>query len=655
MNDKRLKGFVERKGDGIAVNGWTITKAVPFQFEGECYAVNPNAILTINCTSKCNANCFFCYNASTFMRDKEYVPSVAPELLRVLRFARCANIQTAALSGGEPTLQPEALIQLTQTVARYAFPIIRLHTNGAFLGKPVCFEGEVLPLWKHLENAGLRDVSISAADFRRQQNMDIMNTDTLPFITAYLPAIINSGLHVRLSCYLCPQGIYTAEEVQGYLRFWQTYGVASFIFRLSPFPGASAYLEQLTASFCESGWRICFQQKKDNAIIYELARGEERMSFSCTREETDPDQKIRRLIFMPDLVTYTSWIDQSSYLFEDDGARLVAAASEVSGPRDGYPAAKWNVFIPAYITQDSGQTIDLHVHSQVSDGLLAPTEVLQQAASAGIQVLSFAEHNCVHDSPEHLKEAARKLGIEIAFFAVEASTVYCRQGAPFMKFHLLIYAEQAEQLDFLRTQYDPNQPRNDYIRKLYQNAFDHGAVNIPLEEIYRINDPDAPTKKKMLTRSPLARAIAECCGCTEQEAKDMWLPSMPDTLRYQTYLDIAEMIRMAHESGCATVLAHPCWVRPYHRGDVPTEQDLFLVVADLARSGLDGIELSHRLNPLEMRPKLFRLAATLGLIPTGGSDFHGKPRCVFGVNGTVRENLELLQARVRCLRQKAGR
>lgn len=146
----------------------------------------------------------------------------------------------------------------------------------------------------------------------------------------------------------------------------------------------------------------------------------------------------------------------------------------------------------------------------------------------------------------------------------------------------------------------------------------------------------------MFVRTPLANAISECCGVTPEEAKTRYLPKMPDEERYRQYLDTSEMIALAHQNGCVAVLAHPGWIRPYSVQQQLDEEDLWLAITDLAWQGLDGVEISHRLNSFSMREKLFRLSVGLGLISTGGSDFHGKPRCAWRVNGTTEENLTRL-------------
>lgn len=650
MNEKELCTEAYQSGNVVIAKDQVFTKANLVEFDKKKYAVNPQAMLTINCTSRCNANCFFCYNRLTFMRDEMYVACDSPKLERAMEFAWRSGIRTVTLTGGEPTLDQEKLLGLLKKAKEKGFPTVRLHTNGALLNRSWQYEGKQQPLWKHLADCHLDELSISIADYRSERNQQIMKIDNLSQIRQYLPQLIKQGISVRFSCYLCEQGVHTAEEIQQYLVFAKEQGVRSVIFRIAPQDDAKdqKYLAVLREDLKMKGWQLGYHHEKSDSIIFEFWKDGMSLTLSHVREEEDHDAKIRRLIYMPDQVIYTSWIDPSSYLFSDDAQVIGASANQEMVMADwDYPGNVWNKKTPEYLFLAEGQTIDLHVHSLVSDGLCTPSEVLQNAAKAGIRTLVFAEHNCLHDSPGKLIQAAASYGISIPMLGVEFSTVYCVNGVPDMKIHLLIYGKCLEQFSFMSQMYNPNEPRNVHMRKLYEQAVSEHLLDVTWKEIYAIADCAAPSEKKMFVRTPLAQAIARYCGITPDQAKEHYLASMPDEERYQQYLDTAKVIATARQNGCVAVLAHPGWIRAYEKGTVRTELDLFAAIADLAKHGLDGIEVSHRLNSPEMREKMYRLCVKLNLIPTGGSDYHGKSRCVFGVNGTTWENLQLLMEKIK--------
>ena len=650
MNDKELDCAAYQDGFSVVAGGQTLTKARLVAYEGRNYAVNPRAILTINCTAQCNAQCFFCYNRLTFLPSGEYCDSQSPELARAIKFARQSGISVASISGGEPTLSPQNLLCLVKTLKAAGFPTVRLHTNGLLLGRLLTFGSTEKPLWRFLEEHGVNELSLSIADDRAVQNQRIMGINNLQAVLALIPELVESNLCVRFSCYLCSEGIWTPKDIRRYLEFAHENGVKNVIFRKAPLDRAQdmKYFHNIDAALRAAGWECNSCCQKSDALIGEFLHREDptrSVMFSCVSEEPDPDAKIRRLIYMPDKVLYTSWIDPASYLFPSDAKRVVSSLLEGDRGEETVCVEQFHS-VPGYIYQDTGQTIDLHVHSLVSDGLRTPCEVLRDAASAGIHKLVFTEHNCLHDDPQALAAFAQEQGIQIPFWGVEVSTVYTVDTVPTLKFHLLVYAKSAQQLSFLEWKYNPNTPRNQYLRKLYDRLRSDGVIEKEWDDLFYIKDPII-TRKKMFTRTPVAQAIAESCGIYTGAAKTRYLPPMAYEERYRDYLDTVDIMRLAHENGCVVVLAHPGWIRPYQEGQSADEKDLWLAIVRLAHAGLDGLEISHRLNDSNRRGKLYHLAHGLGLIPTGGSDYHGKPRCTFGVNGTTEENLQCLIAKMK--------
>ena len=309
MNEKRLKLPVSQGKSGVVSAGQVIGKAMLVEEADAYYAVNPNAIITVNCVAACNARCFFCYNRQTFMRCGSYVSADHPCIERALRFARKAGICRAGLSGGEPTLCPKELLALAEKLRDAGFAQIRLHTNGLLLSEKLRFAEREAPLYAHLRVAGITDVSISVADHRPERNKAIMGVDNIKGLCVVLSALLDSGVHIRFSSFLCPEGLYNADEAEDYLRWGLNLGVRQFIFRIpfAPDGVAPTLLEQVEKRLLERGYTLRYSHCKSDSVIYELETPDSSVSLSCAREEPDPDQKIRRLIYMPDNVLYTSW------------------------------------------------------------------------------------------------------------------------------------------------------------------------------------------------------------------------------------------------------------------------------------------------------------------------------------------------------------
>lgn len=651
MNEKELS-LTAYESEGCVYAGDEVyKKACLVEYKGKKYAINPNAMLTINCTAMCNAHCQFCYNGITFMRDENYVQDDSEELQRVIDVARAAKINVATLTGGEPTLFPQKLLKLARKVKNGGFPIIRMHTNGYMLNTLVEFDGKEKKLWKHLVDEGVNNISISMADYRAEKNKAIMGLDNGAVIDKYVYDMVNDNVQVRLSCYMCEAGVCSYEDLLNYINYGFERKIYSYIFRIAPEINKAGVIsvDDIARKLKEDGWNTKYHHEKTDSIIYEFEHNNTKISLSCVGEEIDQDRKIRRLIYMPDKVVYTSWIDPTSFLFDDDAEKIVSLAVREDQRKCGdYPGHIWNIDSMSEVLDKSDYNIDCHVHSSVSDGLFSPTEVIKRAAHSGIKSMVFAEHNCLHDNPELLKATGKKYGVDIPLLCVEYNTVYCENGNPKIKMHMLIYGKNKEQFAFMNELYNPNSPRNNYAKSKYTELFEAGIISEKWDDIYSMAaDDETEATRKMFLRGPMAETISKHEGISVEEAKDKYLPQLTDRERYEQYIDAAELIKKAHENGCVAVLAHPGWVRSYSENDNCDFTDVLRAIVRLAKLGLDGIEVSHRLNDKEVQKRLFKLATLLGLVITGGSDYHGKERCTFRENGTTPDNYHSLMERLK--------
>ena len=171
------------------------------------------------------------------------------------------------------------------------------------------------------------------------------------------------------------------------------------------------------------------------------------------------------------------------------------------------------------------------------------------------------------------------------------------------------------------------------------------------DDIYSIEDTNLKISlpKKQYTRTPLAEEVANILNISLEESKERYVESLPRKDRYKdnSWLNIKNVIEKCNKLGYVTILAHPAWIRNFNEeGRELGMEDLFNAIIDLKSAGLDGIEIGHRLNSKDSQIKLLNLAREFDLLTTGGSDFHGKPRCVFGVYGTTYEEFLQLKNRV---------
>lgn len=626
-------------------------KARHIEWENKNYIISDKAVLTINCTDRCNAYCFFCYNSITFMKKKSYLNPDSEKISKAYAFARRAGIKIVSYTGGEPTLEPEKLLSLVEMGKASGFEKLRLHTNGFYLTDRMIYQGEEKSLAEHLFGAGLNEISISLASNVSDVNRMIMKLDTKGKVEELLHHGIPEGLKIRLSCFICELGIYTFDQMLGYIKWGIKLGVKNFIFRMTDNSNENVIQRRMleyVKEFLKKGYHLTFSHQKSDSYIYEFESVGCRVALNYATEEPDPDQKIRRLIVMPDEVIYTSWIFPVSYLFKEDKEILLQQCMDMNGDilNDNsrcskYPAEVfWKKKVAAMSGQQETYTVDLHVHSLVSDGKISPCAVIEKLKHAGIRQAVFTEHNSFHDDFQQIQNYASVNGVKIPFQGVEINTVYCKEpGIPYMKFHLLIYGENIEKGRIAQRINNINQVKNQYIVRQYEKLKEKGLVKKALDELYHIDDI-VGTKKKMYTRSQIAREIQEVTGISELRAKEKYLPQIADEERYRDWIDIQEMIEIARQEGAVTILAHPGWLRPFSRETLElTNKELISAIIDMKRWGLDGIEVTHRLNQSETRVLLKNTALTLGMLTTGGSDYHANKNCVIGINGTTEEEL----------------
>jgi predicted metal-dependent phosphoesterase TrpH len=257
-------------------------------------------------------------------------------------------------------------------------------------------------------------------------------------------------------------------------------------------------------------------------------------------------------------------------------------------------------------------TFDLQSHSTCSDGSLQPAAVVAAAAAAGVELLALTDHDTVDGIDEALA-AARAHGIALAP-AVELSTVDVLGE----DFHVLGYGIDhtdvvlAERLE---------QWRGDRARRIERMAErlcdldlppDRGELDARLADGLPLGRPHLAAAAVRAHRERLAPA-----GLAEPSAflEAYLVPGCPAYCRRETPT-VSEAVEAIHEAGGVAVWAHPFW-------DLwsPSEVQDALVRFDAA--GMDGVEAFYATHDREQTLLLVRLAAELGMLTTGSTDFHG--------------------------------
>ncbi|MGH9103752.1 MAG: PHP domain-containing protein [Acidimicrobiales bacterium] len=276
--------------------------------------------------------------------------------------------------------------------------------------------------------------------------------------------------------------------------------------------------------------------------------------------------------------------------------------------------------------------IDLHTHSRRSDGSDSPARIAELAGVAGLTAVALTDHDRLDGIPE-AAEAAARVGVRL----VPGCELSCAWDGGAC--HVLVYFVEPGEGPFqdeLAALQDDRARRN---RSMLQ-ALRAAGVPIGDDELAAEaggSGAGRPHVAALLVRKGVVSSM--------QEAFDLWLGKGRPGYVPKARLSPADVGLMAARSGGLAALAHPLSLGL-------DRADLEGVVRELAEAGFVGLEADYSRYEPEQRLALHRLAATHGLVATGGSDHHGdyKPDLRVGVGqGDLQvpdSSLEELEARL---------
>jgi predicted metal-dependent phosphoesterase TrpH len=291
--------------------------------------------------------------------------------------------------------------------------------------------------------------------------------------------------------------------------------------------------------------------------------------------------------------------------------------------------------------------IDLHTHTDRSDGSVSPPQLVLDAKAMGLEALGITDHDTL-DGYDIAAPLAAQAGLELVC-GIELSTRPDPppDGSRPPSVHLLGYFLQepaAPQFrQWIKGHQDSRRERN---RKLIAKLNSLG-VEITLEEVQVLG--------KHLTGRPHFAKILLKKGYvkTNQEAFDRYLADNASASVEREEPELVEGVRKIREGGGMPSLAHP--VRLPERDRASLEK-LLRVLTD---NGLQGLEVYHSEHSPEDTALYKELAAQFNLIETGGTDFHGdnKPSIHLGTGkgNNVHATYDLLENMRRGVAEFAAR
>ena len=246
---------------------------------------------------------------------------------------------------------------------------------------------------------------------------------------------------------------------------------------------------------------------------------------------------------------------------------------------------------------------DFHTHSTFSDGRLTPTQLVDLAYGNGVRIMALTDHDIVDGLPEAFAAAAKHPGFTLVP-GIEMST-----DVPGNEVHILGHF-----IDW------HDQPFRERLARLQESRL--GRARKMVERLAALGKPvtweavEAFAGEGAVGRPHIALAMVEAGHVASiGEAFDLYLSRTGPAYVERDRLAPAENVEMLLGVGGLVTLAHP--------GEFEDLEVLEPLLAQLADAGLSAMEVYYQDYPPDRIERLRTLAQRFGLIPLGGSDYHG--------------------------------
>lgn len=260
---------------------------------------------------------------------------------------------------------------------------------------------------------------------------------------------------------------------------------------------------------------------------------------------------------------------------------------------------------------------DLHIHTSCSDGGANPAEILAIAKKAGLSAISITDHNTV-EGVKKAQRRAKEFGIEV-LSGIEIDTTY--KG---FDFHILGYGMDLKNREFNQILKKIREERKirelEMAKKMKKMGFRMNLKKLKNKALIAI-----------LSKYHIAWLLMKSPKNRERVYKEVGpCPTIHDIITYylkrgrpayvsKKLLRPKQIIKLIKDAGGIPVLAHPGLIHPDWK--ITYKNDKLL--KELVKMGIEGFEIYTPKNTPPERKHYKALAKKMGILITGGSDFHG--------------------------------
>lgn len=247
---------------------------------------------------------------------------------------------------------------------------------------------------------------------------------------------------------------------------------------------------------------------------------------------------------------------------------------------------------------------DLHIHTYYSDGVFSPEKIVDTAIDVGLQAIAITDHDNVlaYDvAQKYIKDNHLENKIEI-IKGVEINTLYKNNEV-----HILGYFMNTEDKDFVELLKAQQQARIKQTKEIIALLAKKEGIKIKFEDIKKLVAAGGS-----IGRPHIARAITSAGGTANvMDAYAKYIHDDSPVYVQRKTVTPQDAVEIIYDAGGIPVIAHP------HDLDIAEE-----LIKELMQYGLRGIEAYHRKHSPACVEYFSSMAEELGLIVTGGSDFH---------------------------------
>lgn len=248
--------------------------------------------------------------------------------------------------------------------------------------------------------------------------------------------------------------------------------------------------------------------------------------------------------------------------------------------------------------------VDLHIHTNFSDGVFTPEKIVDTAVDVGLEAIAITDHDNIlaYDiAQKHIIENNLSGKIEI-IRGIEINTLYKNYEV-----HILGYFMDVNNSDFLELLKVQQQARIKQTKEIIKLLAQKEGIKIKFEDIKKL-----VAEGGSIGRPHIAKAITSAGGTSSiMDAYAKYIHDDSPVYVQRKTVSPFDAVEILYDAGGVPVIAHP------HDLDIAEP-----LIKELMKCGLRGIEAYHRKHSPACVEYFSSMAEELGLIVTGGSDFH---------------------------------